>query len=478
VAGARGPAAVVLELVDDRRRRAPLRAGGARGGVSTTAAPHPAAAPGDAPPALTRPFVVWVLGFMALALALRLAYASASPIVGTGGDPVWYHGVANRLADGLGFTSPPGTGAAVGAPTAFHPPLFPLVLAAGSELGLDSFRQHQAIGCLLGALTVGGIGLLARRVAGETAGIVAAGMAAVYLPLIADSSTLFSEALYGLTIVGVLIAALRLLERATVARAAMLGAAVALAALTRGEGLALILLALVLCARGGRGAVARSAAALGACAVLLAPWIVHASAAMDRPVLLSTNVGSALTGANCPSTYGSGPLQGSWDILCLVSSVDRRPLARNEAVQSERWRREATEYARDHAGRIPLVVAVRELRTWSLWKPNDTIRLEAFLFGQPLRWGWWTLASTWAVLLLAIGGGVLLWRRSRGALAVLAAPILLVIAFTAVTYGAARFRAAAEIPLLVLAALAACEAARRIAGRARAADAAAAQRGG
>ena len=50
---------------------------------------------------------------------------------------------------------------------------------------------------------------------------------------------------------------------------------------------------------------------------------------------------------------------------------------------------------------------------------------------------------------------MLLWRRSRAQLAVLAAPIVLVIAFTAVTYGASRFRAAAEIPLVVLAALAA-----------------------
>ncbi|UGS37378.1 ArnT family glycosyltransferase [Capillimicrobium parvum] len=416
---------------------------------------------------MTRRFVVAILGFMALAFALRLWYASASPIVGTGGDPAWYHGVANRLADGLGFTSPPRTGARVGAPTAFHPPLFPLLLAAGSELGLDSFRQHQAIGCLLGALTVGGIGLIARRLAGEVAGATAAGMAAIYLPLIGDSSTLFSEALYGLTIVGVLLAALRVLERPTVAHAALLGVAVALAALTRGEGLALILLALPLCRRGGPGTGARVAATLGACAIVVAPWAIHSSAAMDRPVLLSTNVGSALAGANCRSTYGSGPLQGSWDLGCLLASGQRRALSPNEAVQSERWRREAVDYARDHAGRVAVVVVVRELRTWSLWKPRDSIRLDAFVFGQPLRWGWWTLASTWVVLALAGYGAVLLWRRSRAELAVLAAPIVLVVAFTAVTYGASRFRAAAEIPLVVLAALAAVELVRRI-GRRRA----------
>ena len=262
-----------------------------------------------------------------------------------------------------------------------------------------------------------------------------------------------------------LLAALWMLERPTVARAAVLGVAVALAALTRGEGLALILLALPLCRRGGPGTGARVAATIGACAVVIAPWAIHSSAMMDRPVLLSTNAGSALAGANCPSTYRAGPLQGSWDLSCLVASVGRGGLSRNEAVQSGRWRREATDYARDHAGRVPLVVLVRELRTWSLWKPRDSIRLDAFVFGQPLRWGWWTLASTWAVLLLAAYGGVLLGRRSRAQLAVLAAPILLVIAFTAVTYGASRFRAAAEIPLVVLAALSAVELAGRIARR-------------
>src|SRR5207244_4517159 len=58
--------------------------------------------------------------------------------------------------------------------TAFHPPLFPAVLALGSKLGLSSYEAHRWIGCAFGGGTVATIGLIARRVASPRVGLLAA----------------------------------------------------------------------------------------------------------------------------------------------------------------------------------------------------------------------------------------------------------------------------------------------------------------
>ena len=59
--------------------------------------------------------------------------------------------------------------------TAFHLPLFPTLLAAFSLVGLDSETAHMVVGCALGAVTVALVGVIARRLAGDAAGLAAAG---------------------------------------------------------------------------------------------------------------------------------------------------------------------------------------------------------------------------------------------------------------------------------------------------------------
>src|SRR5690349_4543667 len=155
-----------------------------------------------------------------LGFALRAVFAlSNDKRPGTHGDDDWYHAMANQLADGHGYVNPfrvvdfqlVSTGGH-GAPTAFHPPLFPGLLTVFSELGLRSYTAHELAGCLMGAGTVVVVGLLTRELAGESAGILAALVAAVSLPLIGDDAVLMSESLYGLTVACALYAAVRLLR--------------------------------------------------------------------------------------------------------------------------------------------------------------------------------------------------------------------------------------------------------------------------
>src|SRR4051794_15198031 len=133
---------------------------------------------------MARRFGLYLAGIALLGLGVRLGYALALPVSHGAGDDVWYHTVANGLVDGRGFTDPftslgPHGKLLLGTageriPTAFHLPLFPALLAAGSELGADSYRAHQVMGCLLGSGTVAVVGLIGRRLAGERAGLLAA----------------------------------------------------------------------------------------------------------------------------------------------------------------------------------------------------------------------------------------------------------------------------------------------------------------
>ncbi len=359
------------------------------------------------------------------------------------GDATFYHEVANRLADGEGYQHP------FGVPTAAHPPLFPLLLSVVSFVGMTSKDAHQMAGCALGGMTVVLIGLAGRRLAGSRVGLVAATVAAVYLPLIVNDSLLYSESAYGAAIALVMLIALWAWERPTGRRALALGAATGLAALGRGEALLLVpLLAVPLALRRPDRSWQRAALVCLGAALVVLPWTARNWIAFDRPVLISTNDASVLGGANCDSTYGR--LLGQWDIGCLHGRVGPHT---NEAVVAERWREDGLRYAGDHAAEVPKVVAARIGRTWSIYGVREQVDMNNFLRGSPRWLEWLTVASFAAAAVLAIVGAALIARRP-GALWILLAPIVMVTITSAIGYGTPRFRQAAEVPIVLLAAVA------------------------
>jgi 4-amino-4-deoxy-L-arabinose transferase-like glycosyltransferase len=238
--------------------------------------------------------------------------------------------------------------------------------------------------------------------------------------------------------------------------AAALGATIALAALTRSEALILIpLLALpVALARvrlrapspARRAALVRAAACCAAAALVLAPWLVRNWSEFGRPVLVSTNDGTLLAGANCDLTY-RGKNIGFWDIACISKrSID------NEAEQAATWRKEGLDYIADHAARLPVVIAVRVLRTWDLYQPR---RMVLFAEGRWIRADQAGVIAYFLLLPFAFAGGWLLRRRRRRAeLLILLAPVAMVFVQSVIGYGIPRFRHAAEIVIVVLAAVA------------------------
>jgi hypothetical protein len=156
-------------------------------------------------------------------------------------------------------------------------------------------------------------------------------------------------------------------------------------------------------------------------------------------------------------------LIGAWRFQC---NTPRRPGER-EAAYFARQRAIGLRYARDHAGRLPVVMAARLGRLLDVFRYGQSLFFNA-AEGRRADWAGRGIRVYWAVALLALAGLALLARRrARTELLVLLAPVAMVVAVGLLTYGGTRFRYAAEPSLIVAAALALTTAAPRLARAAR-----------
>jgi 4-amino-4-deoxy-L-arabinose transferase-like glycosyltransferase len=388
------------------------------------------------------------LGLIALfAFALRAvwALAIAPDSLNHTGDPRFFHLAANLLADGHGYIAPlPFLEGGTVLPSSEHPPGWSAVLALFSLVGADSWTAHELVACAVGAGIVVCAGLLGKRVGGERAGLLAAAIVAVYPVYVALDGSVMSEPPYALGVAACLVLGFRAADRPTLGRAAALGAGIGLTILIRGEALGLLVvlaIPVVLAARERR--IARLAVIWAVALVAITPWVVRNSTTFDQPMLVSSEDGPVIAGANCDLTY-HGRDTGYWHSACVGLRGERNP-----AVRSDRLREQGLDYAREHASRLPAVEGVRLLRTFGLWQP---VRHVYFAEGRDMPGRPIAVAACWAVLALGLAGAIAL-RRRRLELAVLLAPLLLAVATTLIAFGYSRFRYAADVALIVLAAV-------------------------
>lgn len=375
------------------------------------------------------------------------ALAVAPHSLNHSGDPRFFHLAANLLADGNGYIAPlPFLDHHSVIPSSEHPPLWSALLAVFSVVGARSYEAHELVACAVGAATIACVGVLGRRVAGPRVGLGAACLAAIYPVYVAMDGSLMSEPPYALAVALCMVAAFRVVERPTTRRAAALGLAIGLATLVRGEAIGLLVVLLVPVAlqlpRGQR--LRRAAIVFGVAAVTIAPWAIRNTTTFDRPLLVSTEDGPVIAGANCGITYHGSNI-GYWVSTCLPRGHDR-----NTAFRSDRLRRVGLDYARAHAARLPLVEGVRLLRTFGLWQP---VRHVYFAEGRMLPGRSLAVAVCWAVLGLGLAGAWTL-RRRLDALSIMLAPLVLAVGTTLIAFGYPRFRYAADVSVIVLAAVA------------------------
>jgi 4-amino-4-deoxy-L-arabinose transferase-like glycosyltransferase len=390
------------------------------------------------------------LGWIALAaLIVRLAYLLGDQIGDPGvGDALYYSRQADRMAGGGGFFDDP---ANPGHPAADHPPLTALLLTPGSFFPGVGLPYHRFTMVALGVLTVVVIGYLGRRVGGDRVGLVAAGLAAIYPNLWINDTLAMSETPAALAVAVILITIYRFIDEPTVRSAVWVGVACGVGILARAE-LALFLPIVVVpvawwarqlpvAARIGRMAIAG-----GVAVAILVPWTLFNLVRFEEPVLISTNDGLTIIGANCEDVYHE-PALGLWSLQC----AQRIPVSGDQSEISRIYRAEGVRFIRANRDRIPIVVVTRVARVWSAYDPAG---MTWYNQGEG-RSSWASnlgVASFYVLAPTAIAGAVIL-RRRRTPMWPLAATAVIVTITAAAFYGLVRFRIPAEVAIVVLAAV-------------------------
>lgn len=207
-----------------------------------------------------------LLGVCAIALGLRLAVVWACTDAGLFSDMQEYYDRARHIVEHGRLH-----------PDAFRPPAYPIFLAALALVFDDRMLfAARIVQAILGAASVAIAGLLARQMAGSGAGLVAAGILAIYPAWLIYPVYIVAESLFTfLTLLGLWLWTCRGYWTAIAS-----GVVLAIAMQTRAVGVATIAGIAVastipLLLRARERSVARLALLLLACALTLAPWVVR-----------------------------------------------------------------------------------------------------------------------------------------------------------------------------------------------------------
>jgi len=272
----------------------------------------------------------WVLvAIVAAGALIRLVWAfQAEPPVALR-DPVLYLVLSDHIAagDGYSYGSAPAQGA-----TAYYPPGYPVALGAVIWLvrlvpgDWTAFGVAVGLNVVLSVATIGLMFVLARRLAGPTAGLVAAGIWAFWPNLVFHSAIVLTETLFLFLLVLLLIVTLADPAAARApgrARLVAIGVLFGLCVLVRPVSIVAAPAFLILWwGRGLRQVAWRGALAGVACLVVMLPWAVRSTLVMDAPVALSLNLGDNLClGHNPGATGGFGDLGDQ----CYTGEGLRRP---------------------------------------------------------------------------------------------------------------------------------------------------------
>ena len=280
----------------------------------------------------------WLLAIFLLALALRvtwLHFVDPSPTDGRVDDAAVYHRTAVAISNGEGFqwedgfSGPPG-GPFEMAPTAYWSVGYPAMLAGVYLLTDTNVLGAKLFNAVLGAATCLLVYVVGRQVFDRRAGLVGAGILAlfpsqVFLPTLLMTETpwtFLTMLLLALTLVLTLrgnrvdaeTAKSRLrvfgyAGRASWLPVALLGLAFGAASLVRGEMLAfpLVLVAVwAIAYRSGRRAAGYGVVAVAAMLLALLPWTLRNWKALGYPVLVSTGSADNLVTGHWPGADGLG----------------------------------------------------------------------------------------------------------------------------------------------------------------------------
>jgi len=169
----------------------------------------------------------------------------------------------------------------------FHPPAYLYFMGVPFAM-TGSLASVQVLQCLVGALLVPALGLIGRSAFGESAGLVAAGLAAFYPELVWFAAHFWAETLFTALLWWAIERLVTGDTRASAVAASTAGLLWGLAVLTRETVLYFLPLAAVWLAWRRRGGVKRAALFAGTSLLVVMPWTVRNGLVFDAFVPVST----------------------------------------------------------------------------------------------------------------------------------------------------------------------------------------------
>lgn len=384
------------------------------------------------------------------------------------GDSAYSYIQGRAFADGKGFLFPYTflrDGTVV--PGAGKPPLNTVTIAALARVGITSPDGQRTLQALAGTAAVMMIGLLARRLAGRTAGSVAAWIAAVNPMLWINDWRMLTESFLTFAIVLMFYSAYRLWERPRVPWAALFGASTVLALYCRFESPVLLpLIGIPIVIFGARQLRLHTRLKLLvvmtlAAVVAVAPWALFNMSRFNNLVIISYGPGSAMINGSCDEAF-YGDDTGYLSFNCfdpiLLLEADQASIgppggpAPDESELIHIYGDAAEKYISSNRDRFPAVVAARVGRLWDLYRPWQNVHYNS-AFEQR---GDLDSKVGLAVYYLLIPFGLLgiyLMRRSRIPISPFVASAVTATVAAALTFGLTRFRSTVDAALCVCAAI-------------------------
>ena len=398
-----------------------------------------------------RRIAVIVAFLLVVALGLRIAQiqrTSYEPVNDAGS----YLKLANQIVDHGEYSSTDHGAGGTRGPSAYFPPGFPYFLAGVDTLSgqtkrpavVEPARISQAI---LGTVTVALIGLLAFELFGETAGIAALALAAVYPVFIELSGALVAENLLTPLVVAAVWSVLRARRSANHRYRWVVAAGVltGLAALTHVNGLIILIpLALAMWTvrpRWTLKALAAPALLIAVTALTIAPWTIRNAVELHSFIPISDETGITLVGTYNQLSANNHQVPYKWRLYAKLPQD--RALVRQEKHLTEpqlgdKLQSQALSYIGDHPF-APVAVAFHNtLRMFEL-EGSFAWRASAAAQGIQLSTAQVGVIGFWILCALALAGAATRLVR-KAPLWVWSVPILLALTAVLVNMETPRFR--------------------------------------
>lgn len=244
---------------------------------------------------------LFIIAIIFLAITFRI-YAVISHPTTLSGDAVDYHGLADRLVQGLGYVNSAGNA------TAWRPPAYPMFLAATYKILGVNVQRATIVQALLGGVTVLLLIVLASLLLDWRTALVAGLVAAVYPAFIWLPCLLLSENLSLFLLLLTLVSIVLYLRTSRISWIMVFGALCGLNSLVRGANLLLpiaIVLGLVIVRWRSRSVnwnqlVAPILVLTLAFLLTLTPWVIRNYRVFHQLIPVATQDGLTLYGSYWP----------------------------------------------------------------------------------------------------------------------------------------------------------------------------------